>query len=117
MMTSLTVLAAFVPAGPIFVGLMLVVGFGSLGVFPIYYSLNQELSAKNQGKIGGSLGFITWFILFLVHPVIGRLMDADPDTRPFIFATVGVLPVLGWTMIALFWGRRGYSLTPSGPRQ
>mgnify|MGYP001303187331 FL=1 len=63
LLTSLAAVAAFLPPGLLFICLVLVIGFASLGLFPIYYSLNQELSAKNQGKVGGSLGFTTWVVL------------------------------------------------------
>lgn len=106
MLTALTVVAAFLPAGRLFLVLMLLVGFGSLGLFPIYYSLNQELSAKNQGKIGGSLGFLTWTVLSFVHPAIGWTLDNLPDARPYIFATMGLLPLVAWCVLALFWGER-----------
>lgn len=104
--TSLSVVAAFLPAGWTFLGLMLLIGFGSLGLFPIWYSLTQELSARNQGKVSGSLGFATWLILFFVHPEVGWLMDHYPEYRPYVFASVGLLPLLAWTAIAAFWGKR-----------
>jgi MFS family permease len=63
LLTASAVPAAFVPSGPLFLALLMVVGFASLGLFPIYYSFNQELSAKNQGKVGGSLGFAAWAML------------------------------------------------------
>ena len=50
--------AAFQPRGPCATGLLLLVAFGSLGVAPIYYSFNQEMSGRNQGKVGGSLSFL-----------------------------------------------------------
>ncbi len=64
-LASMSIPAAFAPSGPLLLGLLLLVAFGSLGLFPIYYSLNQELSARNQGKVGGSLAFATWGMLCL----------------------------------------------------
>ncbi len=104
--TSLAAVAAFLPGGWLFVGIMLLIGFGSLGLFPIYYSLNQELSAKHQGKVGGSLGFAAWFILYFIHPRIGWLMDNFPDRRPYLFAAVGLLPLIACAALAVLWGRR-----------
>ena len=106
LLTALTTVAAFLPAGKLFLTLMLLVGFGSLGLFPIYYSLNQELSAKNQGKVGGSLGFLTWSVLSIVHPAVGWTLDNLPGARPYVFATMGLLPLIAWCAIALFWGER-----------
>ncbi len=106
LLTALSVVAAFLPPSWFFLVLMLLVGFGSLGQFPIYYSLTQELSAKNQGKVTGSLGFTTWAVLYFVHPRVGWLMDHYPDARPYIFATVGLLPLLGGWAVASLWTDR-----------
>lgn len=106
LLTTLSIPAAFLSRGPLLLGSLLVVAFGSLGLFPIYYSLNQELSAKHQGKVGGSLGFCTWGILFFMHPVIGRLVDANPSSRPWIFAAVGLGPLLAYAALRLCWGQR-----------
>lgn len=106
LLSSMSIPAAFMPAGPLLLGMLLVVAFGSLGLFPIYYSLNQELSAKNQGKVGGTLGFSTWALLALIHPAIGSWVDADPTIRPWLFAAVGLGPLLGFAAIALLWGKR-----------
>lgn len=106
LLSSLAILAAFMPRGPALLGTLLIVAFGSLGLFPIYYSFNQEISAKHQGKVGGSLGFSTWGILFFVHPKVGAMVDADPTIRPYLFAAVGLGPILAFAALALFWGRR-----------
>ena len=105
-LTALMVPAAFLEPGWLFLALLLLVGFGSLGLFPIYYSLTQELTARHQGKISGALAFTTWAILYFVHPAIGRLMDDRPETRPYIFAGIGLLPLVGWALVSLGWGER-----------
>ncbi len=106
LLSTLSIPAAFMPRGYVLLGLLLLVAFGSLGLFPIYYSLNQELSARNQGKVGGTLGFSTWAILSFVHPEIGRLVDANEQIRPYLFAAVGLGPLLAFAAIVLFWGKR-----------
>jgi len=104
--TSLTVIAAALPPSWFFVALLLFVGFGSLGQFPIYYSLVQELSATNQAKVGGVLGFSTWAVLYFMHPRVGRVMDQAPDLQPYIFGAMGVLPLLSWLTLATLWKSR-----------
>ena len=106
LLASLSIPAAFMPRGTLLLATLLIVAFGSLGLFPIYYSLNQEISARNQGKVGGTLGFSTWGILFFLHPAVGRLVDADPGIRPYLFAGVGLGPLIAFVVLAFFWGRR-----------
>lgn len=108
-LTALCAVAAFLPNGSLLLGTLLLVAFGSLGLFPVYYSLNQEISAKHQGKVGGVLGFTAWMVMSYVHPAVGKAVDTNPGIRPWIFATVGLLPLAGWIVLALFWGRRGES--------
>lgn len=104
--SSLAIPAAFLPRGPLLLGTLLLVAFGSLGLFPIYYSLNQEISGRNQGKVGGSLGFSTWLTLYFMHPMVGRLVDQDPTVRPWLLATVGLGPLLAYFVIRFCWGQR-----------
>lgn len=135
LLSALTVPAAFLPAGAGLLGLLLLVAFGSLGLFPIYYSMNQEISARHQGKVGGSLGFSAWLILYFVHPAVGWLVDqfptlgklaegwplarlvglsalvgpvlpADGLTRTYLLAAVGCGPLLAFLVLFLFWGQR-----------
>ncbi|MCO6455697.1 MAG: MFS transporter [Pirellulaceae bacterium] len=135
LLSALTVPAAFLPAGAGLLALLLLVAFGSLGLFPIYYSMNQEISARHQGKVGGSLGFSAWLILYFVHPAVGWLVDhfptlgklaeglplarlvglselvgpvlpADGLTRTYLLAAVGCGPLLAFLVLFLFWGQR-----------
>lgn len=120
LLSSLGVAAAFAPTGPVLLGLLLVVAFGSLGLFPIYYSFNQEISAKNQGKVGGSLGFAAWGVLYFIHPAIGGWVDRDPTIRPYLLAAASCGPMLAFLALWLMWGRRPTAATseqsPSSPR-
>ena len=106
LLTALVIPAAFLPAGKLLLGTLLVVAFGSLGLFPIYYSLNQELSARHQGKVGGTLGFSTWFLLFFFHGWIGDLIKGYPASRTVVFCVVGILPLVAFVVLWKFWGRR-----------
>jgi len=51
---------ALPPASWALLGILLVVGFGSLGLFPTYYAFTQELSVRQMGKVTGVLSFVTW---------------------------------------------------------
>jgi hypothetical protein len=105
-MVACAVPAAFQPRGSGLLALLCVTAFGSLGLAPIYYSLNQEMSGKNQGKIGGSLSFLLWLILGAMQGQIGKLVKADPTIRPYLFAAVGLMPVVACAALVLFWGKR-----------
>jgi ACS family hexuronate transporter-like MFS transporter len=98
--------AAFLPKGTAMLVLMLLVGFGSLGLFPIYYSLNQELSAKHQGKVGGTLGFTTWGVLFFFQRWVGEVLTNQPELKPAAVTVVGLGPLVGWGLLVMFWRKR-----------
>lgn len=112
LLASSVIPAAFLPRGPLLLAALLLVGFGSLGLFPIYYSLNQELSARHQGKVGGALGFSTWGVLFFFHEWVGRVLTRQPEAKPFIVLLVGLGPIVAWILLRLFWSRRPL---PAGP--
>ena len=107
MLTALVVPAALLPTSVLLLACLLIVAFGSLGLFPVYYSLTQELSARHQGKVGGSLGFCTWFTLSFFHDAVGGLIESDPNWRTTIFCVVGIAPLLAYVALRFGWGARG----------
>jgi ACS family hexuronate transporter-like MFS transporter len=104
LLTSLSVIAAFLPPGPLLLGLLLVVGFGALGVFPTYYSFSQELTVRHQGKLTGVLSFICWMTMAGIHPLVG---DQVARTRSYTVgvALAGLAPLVGFAALALLWGK------------
>lgn len=106
LLTAVVVPAAFMPKGILLLGCLLIVAFGSLGLFPVYYSLNQEISARHQGKVGGSLGFSTWFILSFFHDWVGGLIADHPDSRKVVFCVVGLAPLAAFLLLRFGWGSR-----------
>lgn len=103
-LTSLGILAAFLPRGLPLLAVFLTVGFGCLGMFPTYYSLTQEMSRKHQGLISGLLGFTTWVTFALCQPPIGRLVDATKSYNTAIFWIVQA-PIIACVALVFFWGR------------
>jgi ACS family hexuronate transporter-like MFS transporter len=112
-LTSLTVVAAYSPAGPATLGLLLLIGFGSLGLFPVYYSLGQELTVRHQGKLTGVLGFSTWVASAVMHPLVGRWLD-ETGNWSLVLALAGLAPLLGLAALLLLWrGGRTLSSLPA----
>jgi len=105
--------AAFQPRGTALLVLLVITAFGTLGVAPIYYSFNQEMSGRNQGKVGGSLSFLLWLIVGSMQAQVGVQLKADPTIRPYFFAAVGLLPVVACAALVLFWGKRAERAMPA----
>jgi ACS family hexuronate transporter-like MFS transporter len=105
LLTMLSVVAAFLPPGPLLLGLLLVIAFGALGVFPPYYSFSQELTVRHQGKVTGTLGCTTWVVTAIMHPLVGKWLD-ETKNYSAVVAVAGLCPLVGFTMLMVFW-RRG----------
>jgi ACS family hexuronate transporter-like MFS transporter len=114
LLTACATLAAFLPAGLGLMAVLLLVGFGSLGLFPFFYALSQELSVRHQGKIIGVLGTLAWAALSVFHPLFGRYIDATGSFEVGL-AIIGWLPLASWVVLWRFWpGSRDSSQHPVG---
>ena len=111
-LTALSTVASQLPAGPLLLVVFFVIGFGALGLFPNYYSFTQELSARHQGIISGSLGFLTWIITSDMQERVGKVIDKTHSYTNTTFY-IGLLPLLGCAALWLLWGRA----TPDTARQ
>ena len=76
-------------------GVLLVIGFGALGLFPNYYSLTQDLSTRHQGKVTGALGCITWVCTAWMQKLVGQSVDATGSYASGIFV-IGLLPLVAF---------------------
>ena len=110
LLTALAACAALLPRGPLLLVLLLLVGFGSLGLFPNYYSLTQEISYRRQGMVTGSLGAITWVVTSIMQKYVGRSIDETQSYAAGIFA-VGFAPLVAFLVLLVLWrierSRRG----------
>src|SRR5262249_37433281 len=104
LLTTLSLVVAVLPAGPLLLGVLLIIGFGALGLFPNYYSFSQEITVRHQGKVTGSLGCINWLVMALLHEAAG---DSIKRTESYAegLALAGVAPLVGLAVLLLFWGR------------
>jgi ACS family hexuronate transporter-like MFS transporter len=103
-LTTLSIVAAKLPAGGLLLAVLVVVAFASLGVFPNYYSFTQELSERHQGKVTGALGCICWLTMSLLHEVVGDVVKRT-GTYSVGVAGAGLLPLIGVAVLAAFWGK------------
>jgi MFS family permease len=102
--TCLSLAAAVLPAGYLLLGVLLLIGFGALGLFPNYYSFTQELTVKHQGKVTGALGCVCWLSMALLHELAGEsVMRTGSYSQGMALA--GLLPLAGLAALVLFWGR------------
>lgn len=104
LVTSLSTVAAGLQRGPLLLLLLLLVGFGSLGLFPNYYSLTQDLSTRHQGKLTGLFGFVTWVVTAEMQQWVGIHVDRTHSYSQGIF-WAGLAPVIAFFALCLLWGR------------
>lgn len=104
LLSALTCVAAVLPSGPLLLGILLVIGAGTLGLFPCYYSFTQEVSAAHVGKITGVLSFLGWLLPSPVHKYFGRYVDAYHSFDLGI-AIVGLAPLIGLFAMLVLWPR------------
>jgi len=106
----LSLTAILAPGQPLFLWLLPVVAFASLGLFPPYYSFTQVLTVRNQGKVTGSLGFICWMVMAVLRPLEGVVSDYVKaaggdvvDQYAFGIILAAVMPLVGLGVLVLFW--------------
>jgi ACS family hexuronate transporter-like MFS transporter len=103
LLTTLCFAVPFLPGSWLLVGVLFLIGFGSLGMFPCYYSFSQDLTVRNQGKVTGTLGACCWGGMFLWQIGIGHWVEYTKSyTLPFIIA--GLAPLVGFAALLLLWG-------------
>jgi ACS family hexuronate transporter-like MFS transporter len=104
LLTTLSVVAAQLERGPLLLMLLLVIGFGALGLFPNYYSFSQELTVRHQGKVTGLLGLINWLAVGLFQWLVGKAID-QTDSYALGLTLAGLTPLIALTVLVLFWGK------------
>jgi len=103
-LTALSTVASALERGPLLLAVLLLIGFGSLGLFPNYYSLTQEISRRHQGKVTGTLSFITWIATAEMQQKVGEYVDRTQSYAAGIF-WAGLAPVAAFVVLSLLWGR------------
>ena len=101
LLSALTLCVVWLPKSATLLALLLLVGAGALGVFPIYHAFTQDLSREHQGKVTGLGGVAAW-ALSPAQKFYGRLVDRT-GSFDLGFAIAGCLPLLAFLALALFW--------------
>lgn len=104
LLAMLTILAARLPAGLPLLGTLLVVGFGTLGVFPCYYAFAQEMPARHIGKINGLLGAGGWAVTAPMQMLFGARIDRS-HSYDLGVALAGCAPLLAILLFVILWKR------------
>lgn len=101
LLSALTLTVGLLPKGALLLGMLLLVGAGALGVFPIYHAFTQDVSPRHQGKVTGIAGVAAWSLSF-AHKYYGRLID---QTKSFDLGLiiVGCMPLAAFVVLWLFW--------------
>ncbi len=101
-LTMMTVAVPFLPSGLWLEAALLAVAFGALGLFPTYFSLSQELSARHQGKVTGTLGASAHLSLAVLYPIEGWVCDVT-HSYEWVLGTIGLFPILGFGILIVLW--------------
>ena len=110
----------WLPKGPALVAVLMLVGVGSLGLFPCYYSFSQELSVVHQGKISGMLGTIAWIFPSIWHLLYGRFVDQTAASSKVMAYAMGMsivcwMPLAALAALCIIWPvERPVALIPDG---
>jgi MFS transporter, ACS family, aldohexuronate transporter len=101
-LSALTIVAALLPKGWPLLTVLLLVGAGTLGLFPIYHAFTQELSTHHQGKVTGITGVAAWIFSSPAQKLFGRLIDRT-GSFDLGLSIAGCLPLIAFLVLWLFW--------------
>jgi ACS family hexuronate transporter-like MFS transporter len=108
-LTLLSIPVALIPGGAsgntsglLLLGLLLVLGFATLGLFPNYYSFTQDLTSRHQGKVTGMLGFACWMAMYPMQLSVGAYVEAT-NSYTRVVALGGLPPLAALLVLLLFW--------------
>src|SRR5262245_26356976 len=100
-LTTSSVVMAMLPKGEALVAVLFILGFGALGLFPIYYAISQEISVRHQGRVTGTLSFLNAVYLAGYFSLQGELIQDYGFGR--VLGVAGLMPLIGLFALALWW--------------
>jgi ACS family hexuronate transporter-like MFS transporter len=104
-------LIPWLPAGPALIAVLMIVGLGSLGLFPCYYAFTQELSVVHQGKVAGTLGTIAWIFPSVWHRQFGRIVD-QTKSYDVGMSIASWMPLVAVLALIVLWPREHHKQEP-----
>jgi MFS transporter, ACS family, hexuronate transporter len=81
---------------------LLLYGFGALGLFPTYFALSQDLSAAHQGKVTGTLGCINALILSAITEWQGQFIGST-KAYDMVLSLAGLPACVALLTVLIFW--------------
>lgn len=102
--TALTTFVAMLPGGYGLYAMLLLIGAAAMGLFPVYYSLGQEVSPRHLGKATGLLATIGWLVASPLQKAFGRLVD-QTGSFDLGLALAGWTPAIALVAFLLLWPR------------
>ncbi len=100
-LSALTLSVGVLPKGMLLLAVLLMVGAGALGVFPIYHAFTQDVSPRHQGKVTGIAGVAAWSLSF-AHKYYGQWIDRTGSFDHGLMVA-GCMPLAAFLVIWLFW--------------
>lgn len=102
LLSALAFVLPLLPKGGLLLAVLLLVGAGALGVFPVYHALTQELSPLHQGKVTGLAGVAAWAFSSPGQTLFGWIIDRTGSFDAGL-AVAGALPLAAFLALWLFW--------------
>ncbi|MBL8813303.1 MAG: MFS transporter [Planctomycetaceae bacterium] len=109
-LTGMTGIVPYLKLGPALYAVLLLVAAGSLGLFPCYYSMSQDVSERHLGKATGLLGALGWLISSPVQKLFGKYVDRYQSFDDGI-ALAGFAPLVGLIILQVVWPKSRTSST------
>jgi ACS family hexuronate transporter-like MFS transporter len=113
-LTSLSVFLPSLQQGWVLLAVLLLIGAGSLALFPCYYSFVQELSAAHVGKLTGLLSMWVWAVTSPMHRFFGMLADRTQSYEVGL-VVAGLAPWIGVFAMLFLWGPERTSPNAASP--
>ena len=84
--------------------ILLIVGAGALGLFPVYHAFSQDISDTHQGRVTGVAGVAAWAISPPLQKWFGWLVDRT-GSFDWGFAMTGLAPLVALAVLWILWDR------------